>query len=251
MKFSRTNIIILFAAAFSMMLCLASCKANKTDSPEVKADSADIQKPETTNAGDTQPEQANENQPKEEPNVKLDDQEAPTANAPTDSQAKSLPAYQYPGDDQIHKAVADYLTHEIAKNFAPSDVCIPSISIVGTDTSNPDDTLVWGDFWIFNYKLENDMLLTESGGSHPGLIHLKKSDEGYTVTKMDIVADGSDNLKSAKEIFGDKYEDFHKINSNQDEREKIRLQYISDYVKNNKLSITKIKDSGWDPVALP
>ena len=241
----------MFAAAFAMILCLSSCKASKSDTPEINADSTETQKPDTTNAGDTQPEQANNPQPKEDPNLNPGTKEAPTPNAPTDTLANPLPAYQYPGNDPIHKAVSEYLTYDIAQNYGPSDVSIPSISIVGTDTSNPDDTLVWGDFWIFNYKLENDTLLTESGGSHPGLMHLKKSDEGYAVTKMDIVADGSDNLKSAKEIFGNKYEDFHKINSNQDEREKVRLQLISDYVKSNKLPITKVKDSGWDPVDLP
>ncbi len=166
-------------------------------------------------------------------------------------QAKSLPPYQYPGNDPIHKAIADYLTHEIAKNFDPSDVCIPSMTIIATDTTNPDDTLAWGDYWVFNYKLDQNTLLTESGGSHPGLIHLKKSDESYTVTSMDLVADGSDNLQSAKKIFGDKYDDFHKINSSQDEREKVRRQFISDYVKSNNLPITKVKDFGWDPVDLP
>lgn len=243
MKISRINIII--SAMLSALLCLSACKSNKTDDSGAKADVADTENPATDNVEKSQPEQANE-----KPAEALE-KDAPQPNAPADSQAKSLPAYQYSGEDTIHKAVADYLTHEIAKNFDPSDVCIPSISIVGTDTSNSEDTLVWGDFWIFNYKLENDTLLTQSGGSYPGLMHLKKSDEGYTVTTMDVVADGADNLKSAKEIFADKYEDFHKINSNQDEREKIRLQFISDYVKANQLSITKVKDSGWDPVQLP
>ena len=242
MKFYLRNITILFAVTLSMLLCLASCKASKTET----TDPTEIQKPDTANIADIQTDQATEKTADAAPVENSDNK-----NVPTNSQANPLPAYQYPGDDPIPKAISDYLTHEIAKNFAPADVSIPSLSIVGTDASNPDDTLVWGDFWIFNYKLENDTLLTESGGSHPGLMHLKKSDDGYTVTKMDVVADGADNLKSAKEIFADKYDDFHKINSNQDEREKIRLQFISDYVKANKLSITKVKDSGWDPVLLP
>ena len=248
MKPSRTNKFIMIAVAFVMMLCLSSCKANQSDAPEIKADSANTQKPDTADVDIPKPKQAGEQLAQDNTIIEPDGHQAPSVNAQADS---PLPAYQYPQNDPIHKAVSDYLTHDIAKNYAPSDVCIPSISIVGTDTSNPDDTLVWGDFWVFNYKLENDTLLTESGGSHPGLMHLKKSDDNYIVTKMDIVADGSDNLKSAKEIFGDKYEDFHKINANQDEREKVRLQFISDYVKFNKLAITKIKDSGWEPVDLP
>ena len=245
MKFSQTKIIIIIAAALSILLCFTSCKTNKTDAPETKSESVE-QKPDAENVPDTPPDRAAENAADDAPAANPDAQ-----NAPKDSQAKPLPAYQYPDDEPIPKAIADYLTHEIAMKYAPADVSIPTFSIVGTDASNPEDTLVWGDFWIFNYKLENDTFLTESGGSHPGLMHLKKSDDGYTITKMDVVADGADNLKSAKEIFADKYDDFHKINSNQDEREKIRLQFISDYVKANKLSITKVKDSGWDPVLLP
>ncbi|MBQ9817206.1 MAG: hypothetical protein IJM59_07070 [Proteobacteria bacterium] len=245
MKFSRTKIIIIIAAALSMLLCFTSCKTNKTDAHETKSESVE-QPPDAEKVADTQPVQAAEKPADDAPAANQG-----ARNAPEDSPANPLPAYQYPGDDPIPKAISDYLTHEIAKNYPPADVCIPSFSIVGTNASNPDDTLVWGDFWIFNYKLENDTLLIESGGSHPGLMHLKKTDDGYTVTKMDVVADGADNLKSAKEIFADKYDDFHKINSNQDEREKIRLQFISDYVKANKLSITKVKDSDWDPVLLP
>lgn len=245
MKFSQTKTIIIIAAALSILLCFTSCKTNKNDAPETKSESVE-EKPDTETVTDTQPVQAAEKSTDEAPAANQD-----ARNAPEDSQAKPLPEYQYPGDDPIPKAISDYLTHEIAKNFAPADIAIPSFSIVGTDALNPDDTLVWGDFWIFNYKLENDTLLTESGGSFPGLMHLKKSDDGYTITKMDVVADGADNLKSAKEIFADKYDDFHKINSNRDEREKIRLQFISDYVKANKLSITKVKDSGWNPVLLP
>ncbi|MBO4349616.1 MAG: hypothetical protein J6A01_01550 [Proteobacteria bacterium] len=229
----RSNRIIICAAAFSMTIFFASCKANKSDSTETQPTAA-------ASAENAALEQAKADTPK-----------TPEPANPSDAQPKSLPAYQFPGDDPIHKAISDYLTGEIAKNFDPSDVCIPSMTIVATDTSNPDDILVWGDFWIFNYKLENDTLLTQSGGSYPGLLHLKKAGETYTVSKMDQVADGSDNLQSAKKIFGDKYDDFHKINSNQDEREKVRRQFISDYVKMNKLPITKVKDFGWDPVELP
>ena len=242
--------IIIIAAAISIMLCFTSCKANKTDSTET-------QPPAAANVNSAQTEQANSPQAKSDDNPGKDaaDMNAPNPSAepiaPSDDPLKSLPAYQFPGDEPIPKTVADYLTREIAKNYDPSDVCIPSMTIVATDTSNPEDILVWGDFWVFNYKLENDTLLTESGGSHPGLMHLKKTDEIYTVTKMDQVADGADNLISAQKIFGEKYDDFHKINSNQDEREKVRRQFISDYVKMNKLPIKKVKDAGWDPVELP
>lgn len=234
MNLSRINKIWVGVAACAMMLGLVSCKA--------KTDSAETQAPAAASANEAQSEQAAVPEEKPAPEVVADAKELA---------ANSLPAYQFAADDPLQKAIADYLIREIGKNYEPSDVCIPSMTIVATDATNPEDTRVWGDFWIFNYKLNGDTLETASGGSHPGLVHLNKSDEGFVVTKMDVVADGADNLKSAKEVFGDKYDDFHKINSNQEAREKVRLQFISDYVNANKLSITKVKDFGWDPVVLP
>ena len=242
MKSSHSYIIICLMLAFTMTICLTSCKTNKADSPETQA-------PDTPAANIPLQEQANSNA-QETP--KIDELTDPSDSIdPTELPANALPSYEYPGDDPLQTAIIKYLIQEFGKHFAAADVRIPSMTIVATDTSNPEDIRVWGDFWIFNYRLDNDTLITESGGSHPGLIHLKKTDDGYKVTKMDVVADGADNLKSAKEIFGDKYEDFHEINSNQDEREKTRRQFISDYVKANKLSITKVKDFGWDPIELP
>ena len=147
--------------------------------------------------------------------------------------------------------VDDYLVNEIGKNYAQGDVCIPYAYVVSTDESNPNDILVWGDFWVFNYELSGDTLKTVSGGSHPGLMHLKKTDNGYEVTSFDAVADGADNLPSAKKIFGDKYDAFWEINSNQEKREDLRLHYTADYVKKHNLSATMLQDYGWPAVVLP
>jgi hypothetical protein len=65
------------------------------------------------------------------------------------------------------------------------------------------------------------------------------------------VADGSDYTPSAKKIFGDHYDDFVKLNSDQEKREEIRAQIIANYVAANNLNITCYKDYGWDPVTLP
>lgn len=187
----------------------------------------------------------------EQLNLKYGEQWISLSKTSQNSGIQSLPAYQYPGDDPIHKAVTEYIVSEFGSHFPKSDICIPSMTIIHTDTSNPDDILVWGDFWVFTYKLDNDTLLNESGGSFPGLIHLKKSGENYTVTKMDVVADGADNLKSAKIIFGKHYDAFLKINSNDSEKTRVRMKMIYDYINSNKLPIAKIKDSGWNPVELP
>ncbi len=150
-----------------------------------------------------------------------------------------------------NKAVEDYLVNMIGKNYSEAEYCIPSPYVVSMDDGNMDDVLVWGDFWVFNYNMVGDTLKTVSGGSHPGLMHLKKTDKGMEVTSFEVVEDGAGNLESAKKIFGDQYEAFQEINSNQEKRESIRLQFIADYVKKNNLPVKMVQDYGWPAVELP
>ena len=68
---------------------------------------------------------------------------------------------------------------------------------------------------------------------------------------MDMVADGGNFESSAKEIFGDKYDAFMKVNSDSEAREKLRAETIANFVKANSLNFTKYQDEGWDPVDIP
>ena len=148
-------------------------------------------------------------------------------------------------------AVDNYLVNVIGKNYAEAKYCIPCPIIISTDDGNKDDVLVWGDFWVFNYDIAGDTLKCVSGGDHPGLMHLKKTDKGMEVTNFDVVEDGAGNLESAKKIFGDQYEAFQEINSNQEKRESIRLKFIADYAKKNNLPVKMVQDYGWPAVELP
>ncbi|HCM91345.1 MAG TPA: hypothetical protein DIS78_02085 [Lachnospiraceae bacterium] len=161
-----------------------------------------------------------------------------------------LPAYKYPGDDKLMAAVYEYIAEECSKDYEKADVSIPVVNLVDTDDSDPEDIKVWGDFWINNYKLEDDTLMTQSGGSYPGCIHLKKSGDDYEVTEMEVVGDGSEYLPTARKIFGNRFDDLTKV-MDDEKRSEIRGQIIADYVKANDLKITKYQDFGWDPVDLP
>ena len=68
---------------------------------------------------------------------------------------------------------------------------------------------------------------------------------------MEVTEDGSGYTESAKRIFGDHYDEFAKVNSDEETREKTRAQIIANYVAANNLQITAYKDYGWDPVILP
>ena len=148
-------------------------------------------------------------------------------------------------------AVNDYLVNMIGKNYAEAEYCIPCPFVVSTDDGNKDDVLVWGDFWVFNYDIAGDTLKTVSGGSHPGLMHLKKTENGFEVTCFDSVEDGAGNMESAKKIFGDNFDAFWEINSNAEKREDMRLHFVADYVKEHNLPVKLLQDFGWPAVELP
>ncbi len=170
------------------------------------------------------------------------------------AEAKSdaaLPAYEYPGPELFYSVLYKYLADELSVGYDAADVGIPSPIIVAEDESNPDDICVWGDFWYYNYKLNGDTLETVNGGSYPGCVHLKNTDDGYEVVSMDVVADGDDFTTAAKKIFGDHYDEFLKMYSDSDAKEAVRAQIIANYVAANNLPITQYQDTGWDPVTLP
>lgn len=170
-------------------------------------------------------------------------------NVQTEVEVQAEP--QVPEPVLYDAAVNDYLVNVIGKNYAEAEYCIPCPLLVSTDDGNKEDVLVWGDFWVFNYDLSGDTLKTISGGDHPGLMHLKKTENGYEVTSFEAVEDGAGNMESAKRIFGDKYDSFWEINSHQEKREDFRLHCIANYVKAHNIPAKMVQDYGWPAVELP
>lgn len=148
-------------------------------------------------------------------------------------------------------AIEDYLVNEFGKEYSQGDVCIPYAYVITSDDSNPDDILVWGDFWVFNYGVSGDTLKTVSGGDHPGLMHLKKTENGYEVTSFDAVADGAENLPSAQRIFGENYDAFAEFIGDSEKRESLRMRATAEYLKKHNMAATMLQDFGWPAVALP
>ena len=173
--------------------------------------------------------------------------------ATTDDSADNgaLPTYEYPGPELFYSVMYDYIADEFGAHYDKADVGIPCPIIVAEDESDKDDIKVWGDFWYFNYTLNGDTLECVSGGSYPGCMHFKYTDEGYEVTEFEAVEDGSNFKPSAKKIFGNNYDKFIEINSDEKLREDTRAQIIANYVFANNLDIKSYKDYGWDPVELP
>ena len=148
-------------------------------------------------------------------------------------------------------AIDRYLTNSIGSKYAKGEHCVPIHSIVRVDERDAEDIKVWGDFWVFNYNLVGDTLECVSGGSHPGLLHIRQTENGFEVTAFDQVEDGSKYLPTAKKIFGDKFNAFKIINSDEKNRERLRAEGLATYVKNNGIAATKYKDYGWPEKSLP
>ena len=130
-------------------------------------------------------------------------------------------------------AVVDYLVNVIGKSYAEGELCITSPFIVSADYGNPEDVKVWGDFWVFNYNQSGDTLKTVSGGNHPGLMHLKKTDKGI---KWDSPwGPGRPGWHTECVVMIGK-----EFNSG-----------IADYVKKNNLPVKMVQDYGWPAVELP
>ena len=142
-------------------------------------------------------------------------------------------------------AIDRYMSEVFGKQYAEGEYCVPIHNIVAVDESNAADILVWGDYWVFNYNQVGDTLKCVSGGSHPGLMHLQQTDKGFEVKAFDQVGDGSSYLPTAKKIFGDKFDAFQAINSDEKKREQLRADVLTNYVKAHNLTATMYQDYGW------
>ena len=151
--------------------------------------------------------------------------------------------------DTANAAITRFMT-ELAVEYAQADYCIPYSLIVDTDSTNMEDILVWGDFWVMNYNRAGDTLITISGGSHPGCMHVKKTECDYEVTHFDAVGEGSEFTPTAKAIFGDRYDALIALWGKEDEKEQARAKSILDFAAANNLDINYYQDYGWPAVKI-
>lgn len=148
-------------------------------------------------------------------------------------------------EQAVRQAVSGYLLREIAPSYRQGELCIPTLMMV-----YETDTCVWGDFWIWWYDIAGDTLLTVSGGNHAGRMTLHYEDGRPQVTAFDQTVDGAGNEQSAIRIFGDHYDVFLNMHSNQDVREAVRREQLREYVQRDSLRVRCYKDYGRPAVAL-
>ena len=149
-------------------------------------------------------------------------------------------------EQTIRQTISDYLIREVAPHYLQGELCVPSLMIV-----HEEDICVWGDFWVFWYNIAGDTLKTVSGGNHSGCIALRWNDEHKPVVYTFVqTEDGADNDASARCIFGEYYDIFMNMHSNESVREAVRREQLSEYVKQNGLNVHYYQDYGWEVVEL-
>ena len=118
----------------------------------------------------------------------------------------------------------------------------------------PEDHIVYGDFWIFNYGLEGTVLHTLSGGETPGVMTLELKDGVWTGTALEAAGDGEDYASDIRRFCaGDEALEalyFEASDAREGRTEETLRRFIREYVEANGLNVTAYQDPGWPPVSL-
>ena len=174
------------------------------------------------------------------------------ANADKETKDTTAVADSAKSGDVVMDAINKYLVDSIGAHYAQGDMCIPVIMMTCSDGMKNDSVYMWGDYWVFNYKVAGDTLKCVSGGDHPGKMLLTKNENGeFQVVSFEQVEDGHGNQESAKRIFGEYYDALQAVNGDENYREKARAGAVADYVKANNLPVKYYQDYGWPAKEIP
>lgn len=160
-------------------------------------------------------------------------------------------------EEALRQAISKYLVSEIGSKYAQGDLCIPVLMIVATEEDDTNDAngklsnlKCFGNFWVFNYNMVGDTLKTVSGGNHAGCMTMVKKDGALLVTAFEQTKDGAGNDASAKRIFGQHYDIYQNMHSNQDVREVVRQEQLQQYVQRHGLKVQYYQDYGREAVEI-
>ena len=148
-------------------------------------------------------------------------------------------------EQAVRQAVSNYLVSEIGPQYRQGEVCIPTLMMVREQGDS-----IWGDFWLFWYNKAGDTLKCVSGGNHAGLMTIGNEGGQYKVKTFEQTVDGAGNDASARRIFGQHYDIYQNMHSNQDVREAVRREQLCEYAKRTGLNVHYYQDYGWPAVEL-
>lgn len=153
-------------------------------------------------------------------------------------------------EQKLRAGITAFLAEEFGTKYTQGDLCLPVLMIVAEEDCETEIAWVWGDFWVFNYKIAGDTLKTVSGGNHPCRLQISELDDSLYVMGYDQVEDGAGNDRSARKIFGKHYDVYQNMHSNEQVREAVRKEQMKEYVKQHNLPVRYYQDYGWPTVEL-
>lgn len=159
-----------------------------------------------------------------------------------------LPEYEYTGKDLRIKAVFDETKKRSDEDKEEGLVTIPMLNIYKI-VETKSGAEVYANFWSETYYRYGNLLENYSGGSYPGVMYLKKTKDGYRVTKTRYAEDGESLERSIWKLckgYPDVAIRMMKDSVTQNQRKKVLQKYVSQ----NKLKIKAYKEYGWQYVNL-
>ena len=159
-----------------------------------------------------------------------------------------LPEYEYTGKDVRIKAVFDETKKRSDEDKEEGLVTIPMLNIYKI-VETKSGAEVYANFWSETYYRYGNLLKNYSGGSYPGVMYLKKTEDGYRVTKTRYAEDGESLERSIWKLckgYPDVVIRMMKDSVTQNQRKKVLQKYVSQ----NKLKIKAYKEYGWQYVNL-
>ncbi|MBQ9010094.1 MAG: hypothetical protein IJ088_12315 [Clostridia bacterium] len=166
-----------------------------------------------------------------------------------------LPAFTYSGDDPIVAAVyADTAANGRNFLFEENMVSIPFPVIHKVEQKDDSHALVYGNFWVFNFKLTGDVLEDVSGGERPAILTLEKKGDTWSVTDVNE-AEGGESFAEDIVGFCNGDKDLEKAYFESSDFTsatfmEVFLKNLREYVTANNLPVKAWKEYGTDPVPL-
>jgi hypothetical protein len=122
------------------------------------------------------------------------------------AESSALPAYVYPfaEENPLMAGVVDCLMKtDFGYEPAEGTVMIPAPIVLKTEM-NADETeaTVWGNFWMFGYRLNGKILEATCGGDNPGVMKLVKQDGAWTAVSLEVAPVNGDRGSYLKEFSG-------------------------------------------------
>lgn len=171
------------------------------------------------------------------------------------AESEALPAYTWSGEDPVWAAVIAYMQEkDTGIEAEEGGVLIPTPVIVKIDKNEAEtEATVYGNFWLFAYAKNGNILDMTACGENPGVIKLEKKDDKWTVVSAEFAGDGEAYIEDIKRFCnGDEELIQEYLRTTGAVEDSYLPQYqraaVIQYVEDNKLAIEAYQEPGAEPV---